>query len=259
AIVQVVRCFNDPNIAHVSGKVNPAEDIETINLELIYADLATVEKRLEGLQRELNAGEKRQLKIAEAALLRLRQALNKGTLARLVSLNEEEEILLRDLHLLTQKPMLFVLNVDEKQLAERFHLPFLTEGEQLPLSVKVEAELIEVPAEEAMAYLETLGVKETGLDRLIRQSYALLGLITYFTSGSKETRAWTVRAGTRAPQAAGVIHTDFEKGFIRAEVISWKDFVEFGEAGSRERGLLRIEGKEYVMQDGDVCHFRFSA
>lgn len=258
AIIEVVRCFENADVVHVAGKIDPTSDIEVINLELIYADLATVDKRLEGVRGQLKAGEKRELVIARGILERVKTALDSGKLASTVAADDEEEKVLRDLHLLTRKPILYVLNVDEGQLASGFKLPTIPAAEQLPISVKIEAELTELPPEEAREYLKTIGIAETGLDRLIRASYELLGLITYFTSGPKETRAWTIRAGTKAPQAAGVIHTDFEAGFIRAEVIHWKDFVDHGEAGARERGLLRTEGKEYVMRDGDVCHFRFA-
>ncbi|MBI4133097.1 redox-regulated ATPase YchF [Candidatus Uhrbacteria bacterium] len=258
AIVEVVRCFENPDVVHVAGKVDPMSDIEIVNLELIYADLATVEKRLESVRSQLKSGEKRDLLASRDVLERLKTALEQGTLASMVSASEEEEKAIRELHLLTRKPILYVLNVDEEALRGGFRLPDIPAALQLPISVKIEAELVELPQGEAQEYLKTLGVLETGLDRLIRASYALLGLITYLTSGPKETRAWTIRRGTKAPEAAGVIHTDFEKGFIRVEVINWKDFVAYGEIGARERGLLRTEGKEYVMHDGDVCHFRFN-
>lgn len=258
AIIEVVRCFENGDVIHVSGKVNPKEDIEIINLELIYADMTTVEKRLDAIQREMKAGEKRETKIAETILIKVKEALGQGKLAATVSADEEEEKFLRELHLLTRKPILYVLNVDEAQLAAGFKLPDIPEESQLPISVKIEAELADLSKEEAKEYLQTIGIKETGLDRLIKASYTLLGLITYLTSGPEETRAWTIKRDTKAPQAAGVIHTDFEKGFIRVEVIDWKDFVTLGEAGARDKGLLRTEGKEYVMRDGDVCHFRFN-
>ncbi len=186
-----------------------------------------------------------------------KEVLHLAKLSRL-EINDEEEVMLRELHLLTRKPILYVLNVDDDQLKNNYVLPGIKEEEQLAISVKTEFELVELSKDEAAEYLLSLGIKETGLDRLISASYKLLGLITFLTSGPKETRAWTIKKGTKAPQAAGVIHTDFEKGFIRVEVIDWKDFLEYGEAGARERGLLRIEGKEYVMRDGDTCYFRFN-
>lgn len=256
SIVEVVRCFENSDIIHVGGKINPTEDIEIINLELIYADLATVSKRLDSLHKELKAGEKRELKILGEVLLKIKAALEQGKLANIVAMDEESEKMIRELHLLTLKPILYVLNVDENQLSSGFSLPNISKESQIPISVKIEAELAELSKEEAQEYLKTLGVEETGLDRLIQASYKLLGLMTFLTSGEMETRAWTIKNGTKAPQAAGVIHSDFETGFIRAEIINWKDFVESGEAGSREKGLLRIEGKDYVMRDGDVCHFR---
>ena len=258
ALIEVVRCFENGDIVHVSGKVNPSDDIEVINLELIYADLASLEKRIDGLERERRAGETRERTFALGVLGRVKTALDGGKLANTVELSEEEELIIRDLHLLTRKPILYVLNVDEAQIASKFTLPGIPVESQLAISVKTEVELSELPTEEAREYLETLGVTETGMDRLIRASYDLLGLITYLTSGPEESRAWTIRRGTKAPQAAGVIHTDFEKGFIRVEVIDWNDFVTLGESGAREKGLLRIEGKDYTMRDGDVCHFRFA-
>ena len=185
--------------------------------------------------------------------------LSAGQPARGTELTDDERHAARELQLLTMKPLIYVANVDEQQLKDGFRLPGVPENMQVPLSVKMEEEVASLPSEEVREYMDALGLQETGLDRLIRAAYELLGLLTYFTSGEVETRAWTVHHGDKAPVAAGVIHTDFEKNFIRAEVINWRDFVEFGESGCRDRGKLRIEGKDYVMQDGDVCHFRVGA
>lgn len=258
AIVQVVRCFENSDVVHVEGKIDPRADIDVINTELMYADLATVEKRLESIRKTMKSGATHEEKIMERVLIRLLEALRKGMMATTVIVDQDEEKALRELHLLTRKSMLYVLNVDEEQLKQGYTLPSIPSEFQIAVSVKIESELSELPDDEAREYLQELGIKETGLDRLIRASYALLGLITFFTSGPKETRAWTITRGMKAPQAAGVIHTDFEKGFIRVEVTDWKDFIAYGEAGSREKGLMRIEGKEYIMQDGDTCYFRFS-
>lgn len=258
AIIEVVRCFENSDVIHVDGKIDPVADMDVINTELMYADLTTVEKRLEGVTKQLKGGADHELKVMEAVLSRLKPALEQGKLANTVEADEDEEKAIRELHLLTRKPILYVLNVDEEQLKNGYTLDAIPKDAQLVISVKTESELVELSQDEAKEYLMTLGVPETGLDRLINASYMLLGLITFLTSGPEETRAWTIKKGAKAPQAAGVIHTDFEKGFIRAEVIQWQDFVDLGEAGAREKGLLRTEGKEYVMRDGDVCHFRFS-
>ena len=250
AIAHVVRDFHDANVIHVSGEVNPESDKETINLELIFADLQTIEKRRDRLTK-LTHGNDKEAQKALAVIDRVKAALEAGRPARSVLLKPEEEIYLKDLHLLTRKPMLYVLNVDENDVLQRPGV--------VTVSAKIEAELAELPADEARAYLQELGWERSGLDRLITAAYELLDLITFFTSGPKESRAWTIKNGARAPQAAGVIHTDFEKGFIRAEIIGYDDFVAAnGEAGAKEKGSLRIEGKDYVVKDGDVVHFRFS-
>ncbi len=261
AIAHVMRAFTDDDIIHVSGKVNPHVDLETIHLELIMADLATVEKRREAVAGKARTGDKDGQ--AHLALLdRLQAALANGDRAATVTPTDDERPWMIELNLLTAKPELFVLNVDEASIAQGLGLPHAEPHtpalpDVIAISAKIEAELAELSPEDAKTYLTTLGLAESGLDRLIRQSYTLLHRITYFTSGPMETRAWTIRKGMQAPQAAGVIHTDFEKGFIRAEVMNWKDLVELGsEAAVREKGKFRIEGKEYVMQDGDVCHFR---
>lgn len=259
AIAQVVRCFEDKDVVHVHGKVDPKEDIEVINLELVYADLAAVEKRLEGVRRQLKGGKDRDAELLLAALEKAKAAMEHGKLAREADYTEDERAAIRETQLLTMKPMLYVLNVDEGRLKDGFALDFLPKAAQLPVSVKIESEITALPPEEAKEFMETYGMTESGLDRLIRAAFDLLGLQTFLTSGEKETKAWTIRKGTLAPQAAGVIHSDFEKNFIRAEIIDWRDFVELGESGAREKGRLRTEGKEYVMRDGDVVHFRVGA
>ncbi|HBW73717.1 MAG TPA: redox-regulated ATPase YchF [Candidatus Magasanikbacteria bacterium] len=260
AIVQVVRIFSDHNITHVLNRVNPVEDMEIINIELALADLSTVEKRLENVRRQKKTGASKELEIAVTLFERLHDELKKGVAVRDLGLNQEEDLLIKDLQLLTGKPLLYVVNCDE----ENQNVPeevVMAAGKNpvLAISAKLEAELADLLPEESSALLHELGWSQSGLDRLIVAGYALLNLITFLTSGPEESRAWTIKKGTRAPQAAGVIHTDFEHGFIRAEICNWKEFVELGgEAGVKEKGLWRLEGKEYVMKDGDVCYFRFS-
>lgn len=256
AIVEVVRHFADPNVIHVNGKVNPTDDVDTINLELVYADLAIVEKRHETAARAAKAGLDRTQKMTLDALTKLKTALEQGTPAREVVLTDDERVLVRDLNLLTAKPILYVLNVGEHEVAAP---PALTlKGNVVPLCVKIESELAELSPEDAATFMNDLGMTQSGLDRLITAAYETLGLITFFTAGPKETRAWTTRSGAKAPQAAGVIHTDFEKGFIRAEIINWKQFVDDGgDVKAKELGHVRLEGKDYTVQDGDVVHFHF--
>jgi len=267
AIAHVVRCFEDENITHVAGKVDPLSDIETINLELIFADLDSVERRIERIGRKVKAGDK-EAKQELDVLEKLKAAFEEGQAARSVQLDEEERKLVRDLHLLTIKPMLYVCNVAEDGIHTADENPHVqtvkqhaaAEGaEVVVISAKVEAEIAELEGEDKQMFLEELGLEESGLDRLIRAAYSLLGLITYFTAGVQEVRAWTIRRGTKAPQAAGVIHSDFERGFIRAEVVAYDDLVEAGSVtAARDKGKYRLEGKEYVVQDGDVMHFRFN-
>lgn len=253
AIVQVVRAFADPNIIHVAGEVNPLNDIEVINLELVMADLATVDKRLATIKPRLKAGQDKVILSQVVLLEKLQRLLQQGQPARSLEYTEEEKLLLKELHLLTAKPILYVINTDEPTQ----RLPDISPA--ITISAKLEAELADLPPPEARQMLKELGLEESGLDKLIRASYKLLNLITFFTSGPKESRAWTITQGTKAPQAAGVIHTDFERGFIRAETISYDDFVKYsGEAGARDAGKLRLEGRDYVVQDGDVMHFRFN-
>nr|WP_150959284.1 redox-regulated ATPase YchF [Aneurinibacillus sp. XH2] len=267
AIVHVVRCFQDENITHVSGKVNPIDDIETINLELILADLESVEKRIDRSRKNMKSGDKKYAAEVEC-LEKIKEALLTDKPARSVELSDEEKLLIRDLHLLTIKPVLYAANVSEAEAGNADGNPYVQlvreyaakEGaEVVPISAKVESEIAELEGEDREMFLEELGLKESGLDRLIRAAYKLLGLYTYFTAGVQEVRAWTIRQGTKAPQAAAVIHTDFERGFIRAEVVSYEDLVAAGSMNAaKEKGQLRLEGKEYVVQDGDVMHFRFN-
>lgn len=262
-IAHVVRGFSDKNVTHVEGEVDPVRDVEVIELELAMADLNTVEKHIERLNGKAKGGMTKDLEKDLALCHKIKDALGAGKLVNQVELDEKEENLIKHLNLLTGKPMLVVLNVDEES-QEGWEGRGGLEGSGsnypvLPISIKVESEIAEMPEPEQKDFLSSMGLQESGLDRLITACYDMLGLITYFTSGEKETRAWTIPKETKAPAAAGVIHTDFEAGFIRAEVTNWKDIVEMGEAGAREAGKLRIEGKEYVMQDGDTCLFRFSA
>lgn len=267
AIVHVVRCFVDENVTHVSGAADPIADIGVVNAELILADLATVERRLERVKRQMKTGEKRYV-IEKQLLERVANALGEETFARRLTYTDEEAAVLNELHLLTMKPVLYVANVGEDDMGKEWDNEYVRtvkrlaeqEGtEVVPLCGKVEAELAELDGEDKQLFLEGLGLEEPGLNRLIRAAYRLLGLITYFTAGEKEVRAWTVEAGTKAPQAAGVIHSDFERGFIRAEVVAYDALVKAGSmVQAREQGLIRLEGKDYVVQDGDVIHFRFN-
>lgn len=265
AIAHVVRCFEDPDVTHVEGKIEPTADIETIETELMLADLDSLEKRVLGLEKKAKGNDKEAketLDLANRSLALLRD----GKPARLVELKPEEQKSFAMLGLLTSKPVLYVCNVDEASAdkgnaySERVFERARQEGAKaVVVSAKIESEIAVLPADEQADYLEAVGLSEPGLNRVIRAGYDLLGLITYFTAGPKEARAWTVSQGSRAPQAAGVIHTDFEKGFIRAETIAYPDYVSLkGEAGARDAGRLRLEGKDYVVQDGDVMHFRFA-
>jgi len=265
AIAHVVRCFEDPDVVHVHGVVNPKNDIEVINTELILADLDTVDKKLARLEKAAKSGNK-EAQEEQGVALTVREALNSGKPARTVKVDAEKEKYFKGLQLLTAKPVLYVSNVDEAGLNEENS--YVKEVREIAASEgakvvvicgDVESEIAELPADERAEYLKGMGVKESGLDRMIKAGYELLGLSTYFTAGVKEVRAWTIPRGAKAPQAAGVIHSDFEKGFIRAEVIAYDDFIRCGgEQGAKEKGLLRVEGKEYVVKDGDVLHFRFN-
>ncbi|MCD7465442.1 hypothetical protein HAX54_001346 [Datura stramonium] len=270
SILQVVRCFEDNDIIHVNGKVEPKADIDVINLELVFSDLDQIEKRMEKLKK--GRAKDSQAKVKEeaekSALEKIQQALLDGKPARSVSLSEFEKDAVKQLCLLTMKPVIFVANVAESEVAEPENNPHVKEvikkaselnSGVVTISAQVESELSELPLEERMEYLKSLGVNESGLGNLIRETYGLLGLRTYFTSGEKETKAWTILTGMTAPQAAGVIHSDFEKGFIRAETVAYDDFVSAGSfAAAREKGLLRLEGKDYVVQEGDIMLFRFN-
>jgi ribosome-binding ATPase len=260
AIAQVLRVFPDDNVIHVDGAVNPLRDAETIGIELALADLDTVNKRMESAQRQLKGGKSKELETLMAALEKARPLLEQGTALRDGAWTDDERKELKQLHLLTLKPMLYAVNVSEEQLqnnAWKTQVQNLPAGTHVvPICVKMESELASMSAQDKMEYLQSVGQKMSGLDRLITEAYALLGLITFLTTGETETRAWTVVQGAKAPQAAGVIHTDFEKNFIRAEVTNWQDIVTYGEAGCRERALTRTEGKEYVMKDGDACFFK---
>ncbi|MEI7452139.1 MAG: redox-regulated ATPase YchF [Candidatus Falkowbacteria bacterium] len=251
AICEVVRDFENKDIIHVDGRIDPKGDEETIGMELIFSDIATIDKRLEKLNREARSGDKDAIK-QKTLFDRVKIALDAGTPARSLEYNEEELVLLKTLNLLTAKPMLYVVNTDDTKNTENFGW----NGEVIKLNIKLEEEIANLPEEEQAEYIKELGLDESGLDKLIRAAYKLLGLDTYFTTGVVETRAWTIKRGSKAPQAAAVIHTDFEKGFIRAEVISVDKFVEAGgEAKAREMGYLRTEGKDYVVVDGDTCNF----
>lgn len=264
AIVHVVRCFEDDNVVHVVGKIDPLSDIEVINTELALADLETVEKGITRVAKVAKSGDK-EAKARLAVLEKTRDCLDSGRPVRSLTLDEDQRAELRDLHLLTIKPTLYIANVAEDGFENNPHLDGVRElakaegAEVVAVCAAIEAELLELDDAEQRAYLDELGLDEPGLNRVIRAGYRLLGLHTYFTAGVKEVRAWTVPIGATAPQAAGVIHTDFEKGFIRAEVTSYEDFVAYnGEHGAREAGKLRLEGKDYVVRDGDVMHFRFN-
>ena len=264
AIAHVVRCFEDENVTHVSNKVNPEEDIEVINTELQLADLQTLENGINRVSRLAKSGDKEEIARVEY-LEGLQAHIDEGQPARTFATPDDYADTLRDLHLLTMKPVLYIANVDEEGFEGNPHLDAvrkIAETESAELVVicnKLEAEIAELDDEERAEFLGDLGMEAPGLDRVIRAGYRLLDLQTYFTAGPKEARAWTVRNGVSAPQAAGVIHTDFEKGFIKAEVIGYEDYVQYdGESGAKGAGRLRLEGKEYIVQDGDVIHFRFN-
>jgi len=264
AIVHVVRCFEDDNVVHVVGKVDPLSDIEVINTELALADLETVEKAILRTAKVAKSGDK-DARVRLAVLEQVRTGLDEGKLVRALPLDNDQRAHLRELHLLTIKPTLYIANVAEDGFENNPRLDAVRElaqaegAEVVAVCAAIEAELVELDEEEQRAFLEELGLDEPGLTRVIRAGYRLLGLQTFFTAGVKEVRAWTVPIGATAPRAAGVIHTDFEKGFIRAEVISYEDFVACkGEHGAKEAGKLRLEGKDYVVRDGDVMHFRFN-
>ena len=266
AICQVVRCFEDPNVIHVDGSVNPLRDIETINLELIFADLETLDKRLDKAKKNLKADKKYQ---AEIDLIeKLKENLNNGIPARAVECNEDEQELVKDMFLLTSKPIIYIANISEEQIQTADDEEMVKQvkeyaakegAEVIPLCVKIEEELSGLEDEDKKEMLEALGLKESGLDILIKKSYDLLGLMSFLTAGEPEVRAWTIKKNTKAPKAAGKIHSDIERGFIKAEIVSYEDLIREGSMiAAKEKGLVRQEGKEYIMQDGDIVLFKFN-
>ncbi len=266
AIIQVVRCFDDENTIHVSGKVNPIDDIEIINTELALSDMASIEKRLERLTKQVKSGDK-QAVLEYNVLTKLNDLLSEASFINIEQYFKDEELeFARNSQLMCIKPVIYAANVSESDLAKgNQYVDKVREyaknhgADVVVISAKIEAELVDLSEEEAKAYLADLGVQNSGIERMIKSVYKLLNLTTFITAGEKEVRAWTVKSGSKAPKAAGVIHTDFEKGFIRAEVTAYKDFVEAGSyAAARDKGLTRLEGKDYVIQDGDLVHFRFN-
>ena len=265
AIAQVARCFVNDDVIHVSGSVDPLRDIEVINTELALADMDTVSKALERTARQTKSGDKAAV-TRQTILQKVFAQLDQGKPVRSLELDAEEKLAIRELHLITAKPALYIANVDEdglkngNEFVDRVRaFAAADNAEVVPVCAGIEAELALLDEEDKEMFLADLGLEEPGLNRVIRGAYSLLGLMTYFTAGEKEVRAWTVRAGSTAPQAAGVIHTDFERGFIRAEVIGYDDYIQYkGESGAREAGKWRLEGKEYIVQEGDVMHFRFN-
>jgi len=268
AVAQVVRCFSDENVTHVEGSLDPLRDIEIINTELCLADLDTLQKRVERLKKMLKGGDKKAIEAELDVLERMKAMLEQALPARRVEMTPEEAFLVRDLNLLTLKPVLFIANISEEEAADCSANPYVQaikeyaaqEGaEVIAVSAKVESEIAELSAEEAKEFLQEMGLEESGLDKLIKASFQLLGLMTYLTAGEQEVRAWTIRKNTKAPQAAGKIHSDIERGFIRAEIVSYNDLIACGSLNAaREKGLVRLEGKDYIMQDGDVTNFRFN-
>ena len=266
AICEVVRCFNDENVVHVDGSVDPIRDIETINLELIFADIETVNKRLDKARKNLKADKKYQ---AEIDLLeKIKKTLEEGKSARTIEFNEDEQSIVKDMFLLTTKPILYIANVSEEQLenAENDELVLKVKeyaknenAEVIPLCVKIEEELSSLEEDDKKEMLDALGLNESGLDKVIKKSYDLLGLMSFLTAGEPEVRAWTIKKGTKAPEAAGKIHSDIQRGFIKAEIVSYDDLMKEGSmVSAREKGLVRSEGKEYIMQDGDIVLFKFN-
>ncbi len=264
AIAHVVRCFNNEDVTHVSGRIDPVADAEVINTELALSDLEVCERAIQKAEKQAKGGDKL-ARSRIAVLQQILEALNDGVPVRSMQLTEDDWVLLDEIDFITSKPVMYIANVDESGLVDNPHLDAITalaetQGAQVvPVCASIESEIAELDADEKIEFLAELGVDESGLDRLIRAGYDLLGLRTYFTAGPKEVRAWTITAGFSAPQAAGKIHTDFQRGFIRAEVIAFDDYVEFsGEQGAKEVGKFRQEGKEYIVQEGDVIHFRFN-
>ncbi len=254
AICEVVRAFENENVIHVDGAINPAADRETINLELIFADLETVTNRLAKTVKEAHRGDKEAIK-QQSWLEKLKTHLESGQAVRTITLSDEEHDFVKTLNLLTIKPIIYILNTAEQGTTTTDTSGW--DGQTIVINAQLEAEIATLPPEEQAGFLQAMGLEESGLTRLIRAAYGLLGLQSFFTTGADETRAWTIKKGTKAPQAAGEIHGDFEKAFIRAEVINWQDFIKTGsELAAREQGLMRLEGKDYLVQDGDICNFR---
>ena len=266
AICEVVRCFENPNVVHVDGSIDPIRDIETINLELIFADIETIDKRLDRAKKSLKADKKFQVEID--LLEKIKETLEQGKPARTLNLNEEELDIIKDSFLLTLKPILYIANVSEEQLADaqnNVNVKKVIEYAKnegagvIPLCVKIEEELATLDKEDQKEMLDAIGIEESGLDKVIKASYELLGLMSFLTAGETEVRAWTIKKGTKAPEAAGKIHSDIQRGFIKAEIVSYDDLVREGSMlAAKEKGLVRSEGKEYIMQDGDIVLFRFN-
>lgn len=266
AICEVVRCFEDPNIVHVDGSIDPIRDIETINLELIFADIETLNKRIDSVKKRLKADKKCQEELD--VLEKIKNTLDEGKSARTVELTDEEKEFLKDTFLLTMKPILYIANISEEQLADAQNNENVKKvamyakhenAEVIPLCVRIEEELASLEGDDKKEMIEALGLDSSGLDKVIKSSYDLLGLMSFLTAGEPEVRAWTIKKGTKAPQAAGKIHSDIERGFIRAEIVSYDDLIREGSMNAaKEKGLVRSEGKEYIMQDGDIVLFRFN-
>jgi len=266
AICQVVRCFEDTNVIHVDGNVNPLRDIETINLELIFADMETLEKRLDKAKKNLKADKKYQDEID--LIEKIKANLEKGISARAIEYNEDEQEMVKEMFLLTSKPIIYIANISEEQIGSAENEPMVKDVKQyaqkenaevIPLCVKIEEELSSLEDQDKKEMLEALGLEESGLDKLIKKSYDLLGLMSFLTAGEPEVRAWTIKKGTKAPKAAGKIHSDIERGFIKAEIVSYDDLIREGNmVAAKEKGLVRQEGKDYIMQDGDIVLFKFN-
>lgn len=266
AICQVVRCFEDANVIHVDGNVNPLRDIETINLELIFADMETLEKRLDKAKKNLKSDKKYQTEID--LIEKIKSNLEKGISARAIEFNEEEQEMVKEMFLLTSKPIIYIANISEEQIGNAENEEMVKavkeyvakeNAEVIPLCVKIEEELSGLEEQDKTEMLEALGLEESGLDKLIKKSYDLLGLMSFLTAGEPEVRAWTIKKGTKAPKAAGKIHSDIERGFIKAEIVSYEDLIREGSmVAAKEKGLVRQEGKEYIMQDGDIVLFKFN-
>ena len=266
SIAEVVRCFEDTNVVHVDGSISPKRDIETINLELIFADLETIDKRIEKAKKMLKADKKYAFEIE--VLEKVKKVLEEGKSARTINFTEEEEEVIKDAYLLTLKPIIYIANISEEQILTESTDKYVNEVREyaksenarvIPLCVKIEEELSTLEGEDKKEMLEALGLKESGLDKVIKASYDLLGLMSFLTAGKPEVRAWTIKKGTKAPEAAGKIHSDIQRGFIRAEIVSYDDLMREGSMNAvKEKGLLRSEGKDYIMQDGDIVLFRFN-